>query len=398
MTDLGVVSLIAAVWWAGALLTLILSFAAALLFPWPRRRSPGSANPPPVTAIVPIKELDAFFETAQASLFAQDYPNLEIVIASAERRSPALTVARRVRESNPHVPSRISCAAIERAISPKLNNIWVPVSEACHNHILTKDSNVVLRAGDLDSFVRHLARDVGLVSAVPVVTEPQSFAAWAEASIINGYFARMLMFARAAGFGFGCGKIMLFRRADVERAGGFANIAWALGEDAALTAAIASLGLRTVLADRVTHQPLGHRHWRDVWNRQLRWRLIWRVQVPSIFFGALFGSAFLAALAGAMCAPLFGYPRETLGAATLVFWFTAETVLSLAKGWPVSLWSPVAFLGREVLEILVWLRALTTSEVTWAGNSCRAGKPRRETGVSAGLNPLFQRDAGAPHD
>ncbi|MFZ3328202.1 MAG: hypothetical protein WA231_20975, partial [Methylocella sp.] len=51
---------------------------------------------------------------------------------------------------------------------------------------------------------------------------------------------------------------------------------------------------------------------------------------------------------------------------TLLLWFCAETGFSLCKGWEVSAWSPLAFLGREILALVAWLRAFTTHEVVWA--------------------------------
>ena len=388
----------AALWWACALLALALSFIAGLCFPRPRPRGHALVNPPPVTAIVPVKELDRSFAAAQASLFCQEYPNFEVLIASAERKSAALNAANQVQAAYSAIPSRTLCSTVDRAVSPKLNNLWLPVAEAKFDLILTKDSNVVLGPGDLDCFVRHFTNGVGLVSAVPIVTEPQSLAAWVEASIVNNYFARMLMLARALGMGFGCGKIMLFRRSDIERAGGIQSLAWALGEDAALTDAVAQLGLRTVLADRVTIQPLGPRRWKEVWNRQLRWRLIWRVQVPVVFAASLFGSALLAALAGAVAAPILGYTPFAIAATTLALWFFLESALCLVRGWALSPLSPVAFLCRELLDILVWLRALTTSEVTWAGATYKAGKPDTATKTISELTPVLRQDAGGTRD
>jgi ceramide glucosyltransferase len=304
-----------------------------------------------------------------------------------------LAAARSVQQRFPDVSSRIVWSAANVAVSPKLNNIWMPVAQARDDLILTKDSNVLLAPGDVECFVRQFETGVGLVSTIPVVCEPKSPAAWIEASIINCYYARMLMLARAVGLGFGCGKIMLFRRSDIERAGGFQSFAWALGEDAALANAVAHLGLRTVLADRVTRQPLGVRSLKNVWERQLRWKAIWRVQVPAIFIAALFGSALLVALAGAAAAPLMGLSPVTVAAATLGLWCMLETLLCLLKGWPVSLWSPVAFVGREILDLLVLLRALAVSEVRWAGETYRLGKPDRTARFAAEMTPALQQEA-----
>ncbi len=392
MTVLGLVSVVGAIWWGIAICVLLLSFVAALCFPRLRHLTDSPANLPPVTAIVPIKDFDPRFERAQASLFSQNYPDLEILVAAAEQDSSALDAVRRVQQEHPGVSSRIVWSQTNRGVSPKLNNLWAPVDQARDDLILTKDSNVVLEPQDVAAFVAHFGAGVGLVSTIPVASEPQSPAAWIEAAIINCFYARMLMLARALGLGFGCGKIMLFRRSDMERAGGFQSLAGALGEDAALAAAMSSIGLRTVLADRVTRQPLGGRRLGEVWERQLRWKSIWRVQVPVVFVISVFGSALLAAIAGAAAAPLAGFAPLTIAAGTLACWFLLETCLCVFQGWPFSVWSPFAFLGREVLDLSVWLRALTTSEVSWAGAKYRLDKPVLVDPFDAKLAP--QQGAG----
>jgi ceramide glucosyltransferase len=150
--------------------------------------------------------------------------------------------------------------------------------------------------------------------------------------------------------------------------------------------------MRTVLADRLTRQPLGFRSWTQVWNRQLRWRLIWRVQAPAVYGAALLGSAFPAALAGAIAAPTIGCPPAMIAAATLGAWFGLETILCLARRWPVSVWAPIAFIGREILDMAVWLRALTTSEVAWAGGVYRAGKAMPVASIGTKLTPALGGD------
>ena len=89
------------------------------------------------------------------------------------------------------------------AASPKLNNLWPAVGSARNDLILTKDCNIRLMPGDLENLVHHHGPGVGLVSTITINTDPESFGAWIETSIINAYHARMLMLASAAGPGGG---------------------------------------------------------------------------------------------------------------------------------------------------------------------------------------------------
>ena len=361
----------AGLWWACSMALLLLSFVAALARPR-RRKIPHLTDLPSLTAIVPIKSLHAAYEGAQRSLFAQSYPQLKIILVSADPFSPAIEAVQRIASEFPDVESQFIQSDCTAAASPKLNNLWPAILHATSDLVLTKDSNVCLAPGELESLVRQMVPQVGLVSTICIATDPQSFAAWIEASIINSYHGRVLLLADAAGLGFGLGKVMLFRRSDVAQAGGFAQLAWALGEDMALARAMKVLGLRTVLADRVGSQPLGERRFSDFWQRQLRWMVIWRVQLPAVFIADLLGSALPTAIAGAVAAAVVGYPPFLVLAGTLVFWFCVESVLCALKKWPLSIMSSLAFVGRELLTPMLWLRALTTAEVVWAGQVCRA--------------------------
>ena len=368
-------STVAAIWWTCSIAVLVLSFAASLAHPLRARRRGNNNNGeyPPVSAIVPIKTLHAEFDEAQRSLFAQAWPGLEIIISATESDSPAIRAARKIQAEFPEVSSRIIQSHCDRAASPKLNTLWPALCEARNDIILTKDSNLCLEPGELADLVCRLQPDTGLVSTISIATAPRSFPAWIEVSIIDCYHARVLMLADAAGLGFGLGKIMLFRRADVTRAGGLERLTWALGEDMALAQVMASLRLRTVLAPRISHQPLGARSFLDFWQRQLRWMIVWRVQLPAAFVGDVLGSAFPTAAAGAIAAKYFGFDMAAVAAATLAVWFALEAILCAAKGWPLSLWSLPAFIAREILTPIIWLRAWSTRNVTWAGATCQAG-------------------------
>jgi ceramide glucosyltransferase len=381
-------STLAAIWWTSSVGVLLLSFAASLAHPLKARSAQRNCDHPPVSAVVPVKALHAQFEAAQRSLFAQDYPELEVIISAAENDSPAIRAIREVQAEFPDVGSRLIQSNCDRAASPKLNTLWPAICEARNDTILSKDSNLCLEPGELADLVCQLRPDAGLVSTISIAIDPQSLPAWIEASIINCYHTRLLMLGDAAGLGFGLGKIMLFRRSDLMRAGGFDGLAWALGEDMALAQMVASLGLRTVLAPRLSHQPLGARSFSDFWQRQLRWMIIWRVQLPAAFVGDILGSALPTALAGAIAAKWFGLYPIGVAAGTLILWFALESILCAAKGWPLSLWSLPAFFAREIITPIIWLRALSTSKVIWAGATCRAGRSSWATTAPTGASAV----------
>ena len=200
-----------AVWWSVAVALFCVTLVCGLAQPWLQRRRATRKDRPPVSAIIPIKLLDPGFETAQASLFAQDYPGYEVLIGAAEQASPALDAARRIAAARPDVPCRFVFSAGVGAVSPKLNTLAAPLAAARHDFIFTKDSNITLDPGTMAAFVQNFSQGVGLVCAVPVAVRPENFAGRIEAFLINGH-ARLLLTASALGLGFGVGKTMLFRR------------------------------------------------------------------------------------------------------------------------------------------------------------------------------------------
>ncbi len=354
-----------ALWWSVAVALFCASLGAALAQPFVQRRRATRKDLPPISAIIPIKLLDPGFETAQASMFVQDYPAYEVLIAAAEQASPALDAARRIAASHPKVSCRFLRSAGTAAVSPKLNNLTTPLAAASHDLVFTKDSNITLDPDTMAVFAQNFAQGVGLVVGVPVGVRAKNFAGRIEAFSINGH-ARLLLGASVIGLGFGVGKAMLFRRSDLAKAGGIAAISDTLAEDTAISLVLARQGLKTVFSHRTVAQETGARTFREIYQRQLRWSIIRRKNERVTFPLEPLANSLPTAVAGAFAAPLFAYPSWLGFSLTLLLWFCAETGFALCKGWEVSRWSPLAFLGREILAVVAWLRAFTTHDVVWA--------------------------------
>lgn len=380
------VSYAGAIWWCVAAALFCISLCCGLLQPLVQRRrctkERGTGTElPPVSAIIPIKLLDPGFETAQASMFRQNYPNYEVLISAAEQSSPALDAARRIASAYPECPARILYSAGKGAVSPKLNNLAAPLAVAKHDLVFTKDSNITVEPDTMTAFVQNLAEGVGLVVAVPVAVRPENFPGRVEACLLNGH-ARIQLTASTLGMGFGVGKVMVFKRSDLAKLGGIAALSDTLSEDTALSQNLARLGLKTVFSHRTVAQEIGVRSLAEIYERQLRWSVIRRKNERFTFPLEPLASPLPAALAGALAAPLLSHPAWLVFALTLLGWFCAETVFSFCKGWEVSVWSPLAFLGREILALTSWLRAFTTHDVVWAKTRFDARKgaldePRR---------------------
>lgn len=375
---------IGGVYWMIAVALLVVSVVATLAQPWLCARRARRKDQPPVSIVLPVKLLEDIFERAQESALTQQYPRFDVTASAAEPDSPAIAKMREIFARHPHVPSRILLSTAKFAKSPKVDNLYAPFTQADQDVIFMKDANVVLEDDALAEHMRQLTDGVGLVCAIPYAARPENLAAHIESAIMNGPHARMLFLASALGQGFGVGKIMLFRRSDFERAGGFSVISHTVGEDNAMAKAMKRIGLRCVFSHRPVRQDLGTRALRDVYQRQLRWSVIRRGDELLSFLAEPICQALPALAAAALAAPLVGIPPLVALAATFLLWFLLETLLSIAKGWQVSWAAPAIFLLREAVMLAVWLNAWTTDRVEWARSAldARAGAPPRPAPAS----------------
>lgn len=372
MTALTILAWVAGVYWIIAFVLLVVSIAATIVQPWLAVRRATRRDQPPVSVVLPVKLIDDQFDRTQESALTQHYRDFDVTVSSTDLDAPAVQRMRAILAHHPTVPSRILLSTAKFAVSPKVDNLYAPFIQASHDVIFMKDANVLLEPDALAEHMRELTDDVGLVCAIPYCARLENFAAHVEAAIINGPHARMLFLASALGQGHGVGKIMLFRRSDFLRAGGFDAISHTVGEDNALAKAMRRIGKRPVFSHRPVRQELGVRNFADVYHRQLRWSVIRRNDELISFLAEPICQALPAVIASALAAPLVGLAPIVAASATLIVWFTLETLLSMAKGWQVSWAAPAVFVAREATMLAVWLNAWVTDSVVWATSSVNA--------------------------
>jgi ceramide glucosyltransferase len=352
--------------WVVSVLLLTLSCIATVMQPWLAERRAKNRRQPPVSIVLPVKMLEDNFESAEESAFRQNYPQFEVLASAIDTQSEASQKIREIFARHPGVATRFLASTARGAKSPKVDNLVGPFTEAANDVIFMKDANASLEPDDLSEHLRQLTGDVGLVCAIPYGAQAENFGAHIEAAILNGPHARMLYLASAFGHGFGVGKIMLFRRSDFLRAGGFGAISHTVGEDNAMAKALARIGLRTVFSHRAVRQNLGRRALKDVYQRQLRWSVIRRGDALLSFLLEPFCQASPSLIAASLAAPLIGATPLAAVTGTLCFWLASETLLSFAKGWRLSWATPAILLFREAVMLAVWLHAWITNQVVWA--------------------------------
>lgn len=357
----------AAAWWAISCTLRLATLCAALAHPVIRRRYAKRGDQPPVSIVIPVRRLEFEAEAAMTSAFAQAYPRTEVLVSAAEENSPMIDLARQVAARFPAIGAQILTGNKRITPNPKVSNLAPAIAAARNDMVLIKDSNVLLSGGQVADLMANFTAGVGLVCAIPVAAAPVGFAGELERAFLNGQAAPLTLALSVAGADVGFGKVMLFDRRDLARAGGVAVMASAFGDDHALSQALARLGLRTVFAAGEIRQAIGRRPFSEVWDRHQRWMLIRRIQAPLAFCGEPLVSGGFTAFAGAVGAAALGLPWWLTLGMTLLGWMLLDLVFYAAKGWGWGWMSPLAGLCREAIIPLMWLRALVDRRVTWAG-------------------------------
>jgi ceramide glucosyltransferase len=334
---------------------------------------------PPVTLVRPLCGLDNYAADTLASTFALDYPHYEILFCVACASDPVVPLVNALIARHNAANARLLVGDERASNNPKLNNVLKGWREAAYPWIVLTDSNVLMPPDYIQALFASWRADTGLVASPPIGCRPKGFWAQIECAFLNTYQARWQYAADTLGLGFAQGKTMLWRRADLERAGGIAALAKEVAEDAAATKIVRNAGLRVRLVDRPFAQPLGRRGAAEVWHRQLRWARLRRASFLPYFLPEIFSSGLLPMIAVAIVLNAFGQ-SPILGVAMFgAIWYGGEMLLAACAGWPVSTLSPLYGLVRDLLLPALFVGALRGNGFVWRGNEMQVERmrPRR---------------------
>jgi ceramide glucosyltransferase len=337
---------------------------------------------PSVSLVRPLCGIDNYAADTLRSTFALDYPRCEILFCVASATDPVVPLIEALMAEHAEVGARLLVGDDRVSLNPKLNNVLKGWRAAAHEWIVLVDSNVLMPRDYIDLLFASWRADTGLVASPPIGCRPRGAWAELECAFLNTYQARWQYAADSFGFGFAQGKTMLWRRADLERAGGIEALAREVAEDAASTKIVRGAGLKVRLVDRPLAQPLGSRSAREVWNRQLRWARLRRASFLAYFLPEALSGGVLPMIALAMVAAAVGLSPLLCVAALAVFWYGGEMLLAAAAGWHLSYRYPLCCLARDLLLPFLFIAALRGDGFVWRGNAMRVGR-RRPSGIIA---------------
>lgn len=244
----------------------------------------------------------------------------------------------------------------------KVGKLMLLGERARYDVWVLNDSDIRVPADYLDRVVAPLEDPkVGLVTSL-FRASADTPAGVAESVWIATGFMPSLLVARVVGVReYGVGATLAFRKADLDRIGGFAAIAGYIADDYMLARRITELGLRAELASTVVETTVGG-SWGDVWRHQVRWARTIRVSRADGYVGIPVTQAGLWALL-LLLAGEPGLAAALTGLRTAMAWMSGAAVLRcpLAARW---------FWAAPLLDVVafgVWAAGLAGDRVVWQG-------------------------------
>jgi ceramide glucosyltransferase len=329
---------------------------------------PAPHDAPAVSLIRPVCGLENYVEETLRSAFKLDYPRHEIVFCIATHNDPAIPLVERLMAAHPQVPSRLLIGTDRVSDNPKLNNVVKGWRAVTNEWVVIADSNVLMPPDYIQRLLAPRDADTGLICSPPVGCRPSGVWAELECAFLNTYQARWQYAADSIGFGFAQGKTMLWRRADLEQAGGIRALAVEIAEDAAATKVVRGLGLRVRLVDGPFLQPLGYRSAAEVWRRQVRWARLRRATFKFCYLPEILTSGIWPIAGAAMFASEMDFSPAAAALIGTTLWYGGETLLAYSAGWHLSLRSPLVWVLRDLVLPALWIEGWLGSGFVWRGN------------------------------
>ena len=387
---------------------LVLEIYAALIAIWPIRhlvlawalpkldylgpRSPRfeQPDPPLVSAIIPAKDEEATLADCLATVVAQSYPNLEVLIVDDRSTDRTPEIARSIARSDPRV-RLISIEDLPPGWTGKTHALHVAAGLAGGEWFWFVDSDTRHEPDSL-SIVLEYARSHGAAMA-SLLPEMRCESFWESVAqpllgivLIQSY---PLFWANdpKKSLAFANGQYILIRRDAYHEAGGHEGVRDKFVEDIYLARAVKGIGLsaRTAIAHGIgstrmyTSLPQFIRGWSRILYDALGrnpWKLLLQGLDP-LFFSQTAHVALVASLAMlALGRPPGPFPAWLLGL-SVAHHLLAYTclrrlyVLSVPRTRYVA-WYPLAGLVLDVILIRA-IRMCLTGKVTWRGTAYKEG-------------------------
>jgi len=319
-----------------------------------------------ISILKPVYGRDAGFYEAIRSHAVQQYLEFEILFGVHSPGDPASADVRRLIAEFPALPIRLIVCSTKTP-NPKAGILADLSRVARYPLLIVNDSDITVPAGYLHDVTAPLSEpSVGLVTCL-YRAEAHDWPSRFEALAVATDFAPSTLVAPWFGVSeFGLGSTLAFRKADLERIGGFPAIADYLADDYQLGRKLHSLGLRNLISQVVVSTRLSAGSWRSAWKHQLRWARTIRWSRGGGYAGLPVTFATLWALAAAVS----GHWPAALGLLAIRITMALACggfVLKSADVLKYFYLIPV----RDLVGVVVWAAGLFGNTVEWRGRRLR---------------------------
>jgi ceramide glucosyltransferase len=326
---------------------------------------------PAVSILKPLKGIDPEIYESFRTHCLQDYPDYELIFGVSDPNDPAIESVKKLQQEFPG--RKIQLLVAPKILGPnvKVSNLAQMLSEARHDFLLINDSDIRVEPDYLRRVIAPLTNsEVGMVTCLYRGVPGPTLGSRLEALGIATDFCPSVLAARQleGGIRFGLGSTLAFRRADLDKIGGFTALVDYLADDYELGKRIAALGLKIHLSDVVVETHLPSYRLQDFFAHQLRWARGIRDARRGGYFGLIFTFGLMWALLAlaASCGAIWawGALALTLILRLAVALLVGRKVLhdpSTAKTiWLIPL--------RDLIAVAIWIAGLGGRTVTWRGD------------------------------
>ncbi len=334
---------------------------------------------PPVSILKPLKGTDPDICESFRSHCLQDYPEYEIIFGVSDPDDPAVASVQQLQREFPERSIRLVVCPNKLGANVKVSNLEQMLPSARHQHLLVNDSDIRVECDYLQRVIAPLTGErVGMVTCLYRGVAAPTLGSRLESLGISTDFCAGVLVARQleGGIRFGLGSTLAFRRADLERIGGFQSIVDFLADDYELGRRIAGLGLQVVLADVVVETHLPAYDLRGFLEHQLRWARGVRDSRAGGYIGLVSTYGLMWGLFALITGRAALWSWAVLGVTALL-----RLAVALVVGNGVledrrligSLWLlPV----RDFVAVAVWILSFAGHTVTWRGDRFELRKGR----------------------
>jgi ceramide glucosyltransferase len=326
---------------------------------------------PPVSILKPLKGTDPDIYESLRSHCLQDYPEYEIIFGVNDQDDPAIASVEELQRQFPHRSIRLIVSREILGPNLKISNLEQMLPSARYELLVVNDSDIQVENDYLQGVVAPLAdARVGMVTCLYRGVAAATLGSRLEALGISTDFCPGVLVAQQleGGLRFGMGSTLAFRRADLERIGGFKAVVDFLADDYELGRRLAGLNKKVLLSKHVvqTHLPeydlAGFVEHQLRWFRGIRDARRWGYIGLASTFGIMWGLlAFIAAGAAPWSwAALSALLLLRIAVAFVICRAVLQDEDSVERLWLLPL--------RDLVAVAVWVASFAGHTVAWRGD------------------------------